>query len=64
MPADKLRINLEFSEFEDGFKKDEEIIIQRQMSKQLPIGGAGNIEQVATAVTQASTAVVASTMVL
>ena len=44
VPADKLRINLEFSEFEEGFKKDEEIIIQRQMSKQLPIGGAGNIE--------------------
>ena len=34
------------------------------MSKQLPLGGAGNIEQVAAAVTQASTAVVASTMVL
>ena len=34
------------------------------MSKQLPLGSAGNIEQVAAAVTQASTAVVASTMVL
>ena len=49
VPADTLKIDLKFNEFDKGFL-DEELIVSF-MSKQLPIGGAGNIEQMATAVT-------------
>ena len=42
VPADTLKIELKFSEFDKGFLEEE--LVVSLMSKQLPIGGAGNIE--------------------